>query len=37
MVGDSSADLALLRIGIAMLAGVVILNILSSTFGFRSL
>lgn len=37
MLGDSSADLAFLRIGIAMLAGVVILNILSSTFGFGSL
>lgn len=37
MLGDSSADLAFLRIGIAMLAGVVMLNILSSTFGFGSL
>ena len=37
MLGDSSADLALMRVGIAMLAGIVILNILSSTFGFRSL
>lgn len=37
MVGDSSADLALLRVGIALLSGVVILNIISSTFGLRSL
>lgn len=37
MVGDSSADLALLRVGVAMVAGVIILNILASTFGFRSL
>lgn len=37
MTGDSSADLAFLRIGIAILAGVVILNIIASTFGIRSL
>lgn len=37
MLGDSSADLAFVRIGIAMLAGVVVLNILSTTFGFKSL
>lgn len=37
MVGDSSADLAFMRIGIAMLAGVVVLNILAATFGFKSL
>ena len=37
MVGDSSADLAFMRIGIAMLAGVVVLNILATTFGFKSL
>lgn len=37
MLGDSSADLAFVRIGIAMLAGVIVLNILSSTFGFKSL
>lgn len=37
MLGDSSADLAFVRIGIAMLAGVLVLNILSTTFGFKSL
>lgn len=37
MVGDSTADLAFYRIGIAMLAGVAVLNILSATFGFKSL
>lgn len=37
MVGDSTADLAFIRIGVAMLAGVVVLNILAATFGFKSL
>lgn len=37
MLGDSTADLALMRVGIAMLAGIVVLNILANTFGFRSL
>lgn len=37
IAGDSSADLAFLRIGVAMIAGVVVLNILAATFGFKSL
>ena len=37
MVGDSSADLAFLRIGMALLGGTALLGILSSAFGFSAL
>lgn len=37
MLGDSSADLVFMRVGVGLIAAVILLNILSSVFGFKTI